>query len=176
MPSPFSLRSPFGRRLGLAGATAFAAQAVAGCYARQPVDAGAVQPGVVVVAAVSDRGRVSLNGALGDAPATVEGRLTTRTDSTITLAVREVESLRGTSSKWAGEPITLRLSDVAYVQTKRLDRGRTALVAIAAVAAVAAATAAVSLVVGSRNGNDEGPPGGGGGGGGGATSKSPARP
>lgn len=175
MPSPFTLRSLFARRTGLAGAVAFAGHAVAGCYARQPVDAGGVQPGAVVVAAVSDRGRVALNGALGESPATVEGRLTARTDSSITLAVTEVESIRGVASRWVGEPVTLRTADLAYVQTKRLDRGRTALVVVAGVAAVAALVAGVSLAVGNRD-NGDGPPGGGGGGGGGATSKSPARP
>ena len=174
MPRLFALRSRLTYRAGLVGATAFTAQAVAGCYARRPVEAGAAAPGVVVVATVSDRGRVALNGSLGESPATVEGRLTGRTDSTLTLAVTEVESLRGVSSKWAGEAITLRSADVAYVQTKRLDRGRTALVAVAAAAAVAAVAVAVSLIVGDRNGGGDDPPAGGGGGG--QTSRSPVHP
>jgi len=173
MPSMFTLRSPVARRLGLAGAVAFAAQAVGGCYARRPVDSGAVAPGASVVVAISDRGRVSLNGALGEAPEAVEGRLTARTDSTLTLAVTEVESLRGGSTRWTGDPVTLRLADVAYVQTKRFDRGRSAVVAVAGLAAVAALVAGISLVVGG-GGNGDGPPGGGAGGGGGEASKSPA--
>ena len=171
MPSLFTLRSPVGRRLGLAGAVAFAAQAVGGCHTRRPAEANAVAPGATVVATISDRGRVALNGSLGEAPETVEGRLTARTDSTLTLAVTEVESLRGGSSRWTGDPVTLRLADVSYVQTKRFDRGRSALVAVAGAAAVAAVIAGISLLVGGRS-DGEGPSGGGGGGG--ETSKSPA--
>lgn len=176
MPGPFTLRSRLARRVGLVGATAFTMHAVAGCYTRQPVEAGAVPPGTTVVATISDRGRVSLNGSLGESPGTVEGRLTTRTDSTLTLAVTGVESLRGVSSKWTGDVVTLRLNDVAFVQSKRLDRGRTALVVVGAVAAVAALVTGVALAVGNRNSGDDGPPAGGGGGGGGASSRSPAHP
>lgn len=165
MSSLSTLRLQLTRYVGRAGVVAFASQAVAGCYTRQPVDGGAVQPGAVVVAAVSDRGRVDLNGTLGESPSTVEGRLTARTDSTLTLAVSQVESLRGGQTKWAGERVTLRLANIAYMQTKRLDRARTALAAAAGVAAVVAAVVGVSLAVGNRNGGGDGPPGGGGTGG-----------
>ena len=49
MSSPFTLRSALARRVGLAGAVAFTVQSVAGCYTRQPADAGAVPPGATVV-------------------------------------------------------------------------------------------------------------------------------
>jgi hypothetical protein len=175
MSNPFTLRSALARRAGLVGAAAFAVQSAAGCYARQPVEAGAIAPGTTVVATVSDRGRVSLNGSLGESPATVEGRLTARTDSTLTVAVTGVESMRGVASRWAGESVTLRLADISYVQTKRLDRGRTALVAVGAAAAVAVLVAGLSLVIGNKNGGGDDPTPGGPGPGQ-ETSKSPVNP
>lgn len=172
MPSLFRLRSPLTRRVGLVGATAFTAHAVAGCHVYKVADVASVQPGTAVVASISDRGRVDLNGALGTSPATVEGKLTGRTDSTLVLAVTQITSISGERTTWTGDVVTLRLSNVAGVQTKRVDRGRSAVAIMAGVAAVAAVVAGVSIAVNNRGGGGDGPPGGGGGNG--ETNKSPS--
>lgn len=157
-------RSRAGQRLGLAGALAFAAQSVAGCYARQVADPATVAPGAVVVVTFSDRGRVDLNDALGRSPLTAQGRLTARTDSTLTVAITQVVGIGGERADWPGDAITLRTSGVAGVQVRRLNRGRTGLAVAGAVAAAAALIAGVSLVIKNSNGGGDGPPGSGGGG------------
>lgn len=159
MPSPLRLRSRLTRRVGFVGAAAFTAHVTVGCHAYQVADVSAVQPGAAVVVSISDRGRVDLNGALGTSPATAEGRLAGRTDSTVTLAVTQIASITGERTTWTGDTVTLRLSNVSGVQTKHLDRGRTTLAIVASVAAVVAVITGVSLAVSNRSGGDSPPPG-----------------
>jgi hypothetical protein len=107
---------------------------------------------------VKSRSRSPISGAFGSAPRwgrfplRVEGRLTAVTDSGYTLAVQSVESVRGATTPWAGEPVTLQRSDVGTVRLRRLDRARTALGAAAAVGAVAAFLLGRSLITGGTDG------------------------
>lgn len=157
-------RASGARRVGLAGGVAFAAQSVAGCYSQRVAELSGVAPGSLVVVTFSDRGRVELNDALGRSPLTAEGRLTARTDSTLTVALTQVVAIGGQRSPWPGDPVTLRASSLAGLEVRRLDRARTGLAAAGIVAGVAALVAGVSLVIKNSNGGDSSPGGGGGGG------------
>ena len=155
-----SLRSAVVRRAGMVGVLTLAAQLTTGCYSTIPVGSATVGPKDVVLE-ITDRGRVDLDGALGASPLRVTGRLTAATDSTYTLAVREVETVRGETATWQGEAVTVRRSGVGLVQERRFSRARTALVALAAVGAIVAFLVTRSLV--SSGGSDSDQPGPGGG-------------
>lgn len=153
------LQSHWLRVVGRVGVVALAARFTAACYTNIPVSTDARPVGSPVVADITDRGRVSLGASLGPSPLRVEGRLTAASDTALTLAVTRVEGLRGESTTWTGEPVTLRTADVGLLRVRRIDRFRTALVTLAAVG-LAALALTVSLVVGGSGS------GGGGGGGG----------
>ena len=155
-----TLRSALVRRVGLAGVVTLAAQLTLGCYSTMPVASASVGPRDVVLE-ITDRGRVDLDGALGASPLRVTGRLTALTDSTYTLTVREVETMRGETATWQGEAVTLRRSSVGLVQERRFSRGRTALVVLGAVGAVVAFVITRSLLSSGGNDTDAPPPGGG---------------
>jgi hypothetical protein len=148
-----SLRSAVVRRAGLAGVVTLAAQLTSGCYRTVPVGSATVGPKDVVLE-ITDRGRVDLDGALGASPYRVTGRLTSATDSTYTLAVREVESVRGETATWQGEAVTVRRSGVGLVQERHFSRARTALVVLATVGAIVAFVVTRSLVTGGDGGTD----------------------
>jgi hypothetical protein len=155
-----SLRSAVVRRAGLAGVVPLAAQLTSGCYSTMPVGSATVGPKDVVLE-LTDRGRVDLKGALGASPLRVTGRLTAATDSTYTLAVREVETVRGETATWQGEAVTVRRSSVGLVQERRFSRARTALVVLGAVGAVVAFFVTRSLISGGGSDTDTPIPGGG---------------
>jgi hypothetical protein len=132
-----------------------------GCYTYSRVESAGVAPGEEVVVELNDQGRVDLAGAVGQSPFRLTGRLTGRTDSTVVLSLRSVETLRGERVTWTGEAVTVRRNGVTGVQQRRFSRGRTALVALGSVAAVAALVATVSLTgLGGGGGENGREPGG----------------
>ena len=155
-----SLRSVPVRRAGLAGMLTLAAQLTTGCYSTVPVGAASIGPRDVVLE-ITDRGRVDLDGALGVSPLRVTGRLTATTDSTYTLAVRQVETVRGEAAQWQGESVTVRRSGVGLVQERRFSRGRTALAVLGVVGAIVAFVVTRSLVTGGGSDSEAPLPGGG---------------
>lgn len=150
-----ALRSVSVRRAGRAGAIALAAQLTAGCYSTVPVSTATVGPRDVVLE-ITDRGRVDLDGALGASPYRVTGRLTAASDSTYTLAVHGVESVRGEATQWQGESVTIRRSGVGLVRERRFSRARTTLAVLGVVGAIVAFVVTRSLV--TSGGNDGGSP------------------
>jgi hypothetical protein len=139
-----------------------AAHALTACYTFQPV-AGPAPLNRDVALEITDLGRARLGSSLGPFPLRLEGRLTAVTDTSYSMAVRSVESIRGGTAPWAGEVITLRSSDVSIVRRKQLNRTRTSLGSAIAVGAVVAFFVTRSLLVNGSEG--EGgtprPPGGG---------------
>jgi hypothetical protein len=98
---------------------------------------------------------------VGQSPFRLEGRLTHRTDSTVVLSLRSVETLRGERVTWTGETVTVRRNGVTGMQQRRFSRGRTAAITVAAVAAAVAAVVGVSLAAGGGGGGAGRDPGGG---------------
>jgi len=160
-PSTTPRASRASRRAAAAGWLALAAHATGACYSYTPVGA---PPGTdqVVQIELTDQERANLRGAIGEYPLRVEGRLAAVTDTSYTLNVTSVESVRGEPARWAGEPFTFRRSGVSVLRIKRLDRTRTALTVVGGVAAIGAFIASRSLLgIGgaNRDPDDVRPPG-----------------
>lgn len=147
-------RRPALRRAGRMLAVApFVATTLSGCYSYRRVDSTDAQVGAAVATDITDQGRVALADSLGRSPDRVEGRLLAATDSSITLAVTAVSSLRGERATWTGEQITLRRASFSGLSARRLDKGRSALAGVLVVAA--AAVLAVTLGIGGLGDGDE---------------------
>jgi hypothetical protein len=86
---------------------------------------------------LSDEGRVRMQRQLGPGALTVEGRVTSNTDSAWTLKVYRLTNVEGFANVWSGEEIELPRSAVTTVSTRRLDR-QASLVAAAGVTGVVA--------------------------------------
>lgn len=96
-----------------------------GCYTTRPL-LGAPDPGIAVVAALNDRGRVAMADSLGQNVDRVEGTTVERRgDSSIVLAVNRVRFISGDETRWAGERLTFRLSSVRGFEERRFSRART---------------------------------------------------
>ena len=132
-------------------------QVVGGCYTSTRLEPGGGTRGQNVTVELSDRGRVALGDALGPFPFRVSGRLTAVSESTLALAVRNVESIRGQASTWTGEEVALPRSGVSGVQSRRLDRGRTALLAGSLLAGIIALFVTRSLTTSGTPGEPVGP-------------------
>jgi hypothetical protein len=122
------------------------------------VESSGVTPGQDVIVELNDQARVDLAGAVGQSPLRLEGRMTDRTDSTVVLALRAVETLRGERVTWTGETVTVRRNGVVGMQQRRLDRGRSVLAGVGAVAAVVALVVGVRLAASGGGGTDVGRP------------------
>jgi len=118
------------------------------CYASVPVT-GSPVPGQALALGVTDRGRVALTERLGPEVDELRGTLVSKTDSSYTLAMQQVVTLRRASSSWAGESLTVASAFVGSVREQRLARGRTWLLAGGATAAVVAFIATRSFLDGN---------------------------
>jgi hypothetical protein len=164
-PRPLlALRTRAVRTAGGVGTVALAVQLLTGCYTYAPVDVSLGVPTQREVAVdITDRGRFELGGAIGQSPARIEGRLLAASDTTLTLAVSNVQALGGATTPWAGEPVTVRRTGVAGVRQRKLSASRTALLVGAIAGAVALVFTAGLAIAGG--GDDAGGDTGGGGGG-----------
>jgi len=149
------LRSRLVRRIGIVGGVLLAAHSVGGCYAQQRVDTSMGFPtNAEVVLDITDRGRVALDGRIGQSPKRVSGRVQSSTDSTVTLSMKEVEGLSGERQPWQGELVSLPRDAVAGVETRRISRSRTATFAALLVAGLVALVIGISIVSDGAGGGD----------------------
>jgi hypothetical protein len=114
----------------------------AGCYTYGPVSAPLPAAGARVQADLTDDGIDSLAGRIGPGVRAVEGDVVRADSVGLTLAVREVENLRGERSDWQGEPVRIPERFVRRLQERRISVGGTGLLGGAIVAGLVAATAA----------------------------------
>jgi hypothetical protein len=151
------LRSRLVAAVGRLGVAAAAGPLGSGCYTYSRVESAGVPLGQEVVVELNDQARVDLAGAVGQAPFRLEGRLTERTDTSVVLSLRSVETLRGERVTWTGETVAVRSRGVTGMRQRRLDRGRSVLLAVGSVAAVVALVAGVSLTGAGGGGSGGGP-------------------
>ena len=109
-----------------------------GCYELQPVRGTTPEPGAQVAFDVTDVGRVALGGSMGPEIGQIEGRLVQRDNGEYLLGVTSVSLLRGGVQVWKGEQVRLKPEYVGNVYERRLDKGRTAIMAALTVGAVVA--------------------------------------
>jgi hypothetical protein len=120
-----------------------------------------VPVGAPVELSINDRGRVGLADSLGAGVLRVQGKLRGRSDSTYTLSVLRVGSMRGGTSHWSGENVVLRREYVGGVAERRLSTPRTIGVAALFTAAVVfIATRGLRGILGSDSNNRVPPDGG----------------
>ncbi len=125
----------------------FVAMTLTGCYGYSRVDGTSAPVGAEVSAEITDQGRVALADSLGQSPGSVEGRLVSADDSSITLAVSGVRSLRGGErTPWTGERVTLRRSSFGSLSQRRLAVGQTALAGAAVLGAIVALALTLGIV------------------------------
>jgi hypothetical protein len=117
--------------LGLAPA------ALTGCY-RYTYPPATPAPSRYIALDLNDRGRVALEHHVGPSIARVEGTLDGATDSVLTLRVVRTISLRGQSSRWNGESVTIRREHVGVLRERHFSPGRTVALAGSMAAGVGA--------------------------------------
>jgi hypothetical protein len=113
------------------------------CYTYAPA-AGEPAPGQGVAYTVTDRGRVALADQVGTGVLRVEGTLLQSTGSEYVLAVSRVRTIDGSTSRWAGERVTVAKDDVANSLQRRFSKGRTAM-------AIGATVVGISVFILTRN-------------------------
>jgi hypothetical protein len=93
-------------------------------------------PGSEVSLGLNDQGRIALGQSVGPAARTIEGTLSSRTDSLFVVKVNSVSYFNGLSNKWSGEPVSVGTSFVQEARLRQFSRSRTVLVVGIASAAV----------------------------------------
>lgn len=130
---------------------------LSGCYVYTPLYS-APSPGTRVSMDLNDRGRAALEQNVGPEILSVEGVISSISDSVLVVSMERARSLRGVSTNWTGEPVTFRSEYVRSMRERRYSGART----IALVSALASSTA---LFIATRGllGFGAGDPGGPGG-------------
>jgi hypothetical protein len=113
-----------------------------GCYQYTPV-AGPLPVRAPVALALTDHGRAQLSDRIGPEIDELRGLLVSSTDSLVVVAMQESVTLRGISSKWAGEELTVPRGLIARVRQRQFSRART--IGLVATGGLGAAVAIVSV-------------------------------
>lgn len=113
-----------------------------GCYAYQPAPAAIGAEGTVVRAELTSQGTDAVASLVGPGAVRVEGALRAADDSTVTLAVTELERRGADPERWNGERVRLARSSISTLSTRSFSATRTAgAVAVAVVGALVARSA-----------------------------------
>jgi hypothetical protein len=132
-----------------------------GCYNYTMRERAELVPGGHNSFDLTDQGRVELAQRLGSGVARVEGTVVSADSSAIVLRVASTESIRGETSNWGGETVTIRQAVIAHVAQRELSVGKTA-VAIGAAAVALGAFIVTRTLAGNGGvtGGVQGPPAG----------------
>lgn len=112
------------------------AATLVGCYTAVPIAGTAVPAGNIVVLTINDAGRLAYGEQLGASIDRIEGRVVQHDSTGYTLAMRQVELLRGGTQVWSGERVRIKTEHIVAASERRLAKGRTAALSAAAVGAV----------------------------------------
>lgn len=127
-----------------------------GCYETLPLQEGSPPETAGVQLVLNDKGRVEVSTMLGGEVDKVEGTLVAQNSASYTLAVSQVYTLGGSSSKWSGEQVTIAKDGTRGYQVHRFNSTRTLVVAAIITGAAVAFLVGVGLN-GSAVGNANGP-------------------
>ena len=118
-----------------------------GCYNYTPAElTPAPQSGTYLTATLTDSGARALAGYLGQEARAVRGRNLGLGDTGLRLSVTAIETTGGDEFALQGEPVTLPRPFIATIQTRRLAKGRTAMLIGIGIAAIVGTTAGFSLL------------------------------
>jgi hypothetical protein len=126
-----------------------------GCYVNVPLST-TPDPGERVHVMLTDQGSIDLAQYLGRNIGSVDGRLLSGGDSTLTLSVSQVTSRSGEEDYWKGETVKLPRNTVATVQGRKLSFWRSGLIGGALLGGLAIIVG--SGVDGSNGGRTTPPP------------------
>jgi hypothetical protein len=107
------------------GCLALAPAAAAGCYSYVPLDS-APAPGIGVQVDLNDVGRVDLASAVGPDVNSLIGVIESTSDTGFVVRVAQVVGEYGGVTRWEGERIAIKPSDVRSIGARRFSVGRTA--------------------------------------------------
>jgi hypothetical protein len=101
---------------------------------------------------LNDQGRVEVSNTLGSAVDRVEGMVTAQTSTTYTIAVSEVYTLGGSSSKWSGEAVTIAKDGTSGFRVHQFNKTRTIVLAAVITAAIIVIFVSAGLVANGTGG------------------------
>jgi hypothetical protein len=125
-----------------------------GCYETLPLQEGPPPATAGVQLVLNDKGRDEVSTMLGSAVDRVEGTVIAQNSDSYTLAVSQVYTLGGSSSKWAGEKVTIDKDGTRGYQVHRFNEARTLVLAAVITGAAVAFLVGAGLAgsaVGSQN-------------------------
>ena len=125
------------------------------CYESVPTELGRIQPGLKLRVSLTDVGADSLARYLGPGVETINGRLIDATPTGVSLAVTQVSMRSGEEQFWKGETVVIPRSSLGTVQSRRVNKLKSFLIAGASVVALASLKLAG---VGGNNGGTRGHP------------------
>ncbi|WP_156798889.1 hypothetical protein [Gemmatimonas aurantiaca] len=129
-----------------------------GCYSHGPIQTApppvAEQVGVVL----NDRGRALLADRVGPIIQRIEGRQVKRQNGEVTVAVSQVVDLRGNTTKWTGEEVTIPEDAIMGYQPRKFSKLKTFLLVGAVVAGIAATIAGALDIFGTPRSDLPGDP------------------
>jgi hypothetical protein len=128
-----SIRPELGRRT--AALLCLSALALEGCYTSVPVSPTSATPSGDVQVELTPTGATSLVSSLGPRATKLEGRISSRSDSSLAMIVTRVSRTGGTEEDWPSDHVSVPMSAVSTVRTRKLSVGRS--IAFASVSAVA---------------------------------------
>jgi hypothetical protein len=99
-----------------------------GCYRYTPIDSQSPALGSEVRVRLTDAGAVTLGPLVGNRVELVDGRISSVTDTALTLSVAGTTDRLGVEVPWKGEQVTFPRSALAGLEQRSLDRGKSYLV------------------------------------------------
>jgi len=106
----------------------FASLLLCGCYVAVPLAATNPPAGTQLHVQLTDAGSSTLAQYLGPNVVSVDGRLLSRSDSSLALSVTNVGMRSGDEQFWRGERVSLPQVTIATVQQKKLSWWRSGLI------------------------------------------------
>jgi hypothetical protein len=127
-----------------------------GCYETLPLQEGPPPATAGVQLVLNDKGRDEVSTTLGSAVDRVEGTIIAQNSSSYTIAVSDVYTLGGGSSKWSGEKVSIAKDGTTGYQVHRFNSTRTVVLAAIITGAAVAFLVGAGLR-GSGVGSQSGP-------------------
>ena len=136
MRSPVdSLWSVANRRRVVCAVSAASLALQIGCYSYRPIQSAPPESGEVGVL-INDKGRLALSERMGALVERIDGQIAERKDGLVTLRVNRVIDVRGNTSTWAGEQVSIPEDGIMGFRPRKISKFKTALLVVLVAAGV----------------------------------------
>lgn len=126
------------------------------CYSYAPLQTASPTEPREIGVVINDRGRALLGERVGALVDRIDGQIVTLDSQNIVMIVHQVTDLRGTSSAWTGERVSIPREAVLGFRERKLSKFKIlALIGVAALAVVAIFSASLDVF---GDGKTDGPP------------------